>query len=109
MLLKSGHRQIYISRQFAIKHGFLPKKFGAANGGFAYAGILPLPGPITLTIGSRTSAHMAYVTEENKFDVILGRAWIEKMSVKCVLFFSLFLLSFFFLYLSGTSQTSLTS
>ncbi|KIR51165.1 hypothetical protein I315_06347 [Cryptococcus gattii Ru294] len=82
MLLKSGHRQIYISRQFAIKHGFLPKKFGAANGGFAYAGILPLPGPITLTIGSRTSAHKAYVTEENKFDVILGRAWIEKMGVK---------------------------
>ncbi|OXC67850.1 hypothetical protein AYX13_03531 [Cryptococcus neoformans] len=82
MLLKSGHRQIYLSRQFAIKHGFLPKKFGAANGGFAYAGILPLPGPITLTIGSRTSAHKAYVTEENKFDVILGRAWIEKMGVK---------------------------
>lgn len=49
------------------------------------------------------------MTEENKFDVILGRAWIEKMGVKCVLFFSLFLLSFFFLYLSGTSQTSLTS
>lgn len=114
MLLKSGHRQIYISRQFAIKHGFLPKKFGAANGGFAYAGILPLPGPITLTIGSRTSAHKAYVTEENKFDVILGRAWIEKMGVKCVFFFFFsFFFSFYFpffsLYLSGPSQTRLTS
>lgn len=90
MLLKSGHRQIYLSRQFAIKHGFLPKKFGAANGGFAYAGILPLPGPITLTIGSRTSAHKAYVTEENKFDVILGRAWIEKMGVKWVFILLIF-------------------
>lgn len=35
------------------------------------------------------------MTEENKFDVILGRAWIEKMGVKWVFILLIFIILFF--------------
>ena len=38
MLLKSGYRHVYISRKFAIKHGFIPRD--AAPGHYGYGGLV---------------------------------------------------------------------
>lgn len=38
MLLKSGYRHVYISRQFAIRHGFIPTD--AAPGHYGYGGLV---------------------------------------------------------------------
>lgn len=47
MLLKSGYRHVYISRKFAIKHGFTPPD--AAPGHYGYGGLLSIgKWPITL-------------------------------------------------------------
>ena len=54
-----------------------------AMGAAGYTGIKIL-GPISITVGSRTATHQALVNEEQHFDVVLGRKWIEKMAVKCV-------------------------
>ncbi|KDR73629.1 hypothetical protein GALMADRAFT_71947 [Galerina marginata CBS 339.88] len=51
MLLKSGHRHVYISRKFAIKHGFIPPD--AAPGSYGYGGLVNIgTWPITLTPSS---------------------------------------------------------
>ncbi|KAJ3517407.1 hypothetical protein NLJ89_g524 [Agrocybe chaxingu] len=48
MLLKSGYRHVYISRKFAIKHGFIPPD--AAPGNYGYGGLVNIGSwPITLT------------------------------------------------------------
>lgn len=48
MLLKSGYRHVYISRKFAIKHGFIPAD--AAPGHYGYGGLVNIgTWPITLT------------------------------------------------------------
>ncbi|ODN75599.1 hypothetical protein L202_06718 [Cryptococcus amylolentus CBS 6039] len=78
MLLKAGYRHVYVSREFAIRHKLVPKKFGTTGG---YAGIRTI-GQIPITVGSRTALHAAYLTEEKHFDVVLGRSWMEKMGVK---------------------------
>ncbi|KAF5330664.1 hypothetical protein D9619_005360 [Psilocybe cf. subviscida] len=47
MLLKTGYRHVYISRKFAIKHGFIPRD--AAPGNYGYGGLVNLgKWPITL-------------------------------------------------------------
>lgn len=51
MLLKSGYRHVYISRKFAIKHGFIPPD--AAPGHYGYGGLVNIGSwPITLTPSS---------------------------------------------------------
>lgn len=51
MLLKSGYRHVYISRKFAIKHGFIP--LDAAPGNYGYGGLVNIGlWPITLTPSS---------------------------------------------------------
>lgn len=48
MLLKAGYRHVYISRKFAIKHGFIPAD--AAPGNYGYGGLVNIGSwPITLT------------------------------------------------------------
>ncbi|KAF8197558.1 hypothetical protein BJ912DRAFT_875300 [Pholiota molesta] len=47
MLLKSGYRHVYISRKFAIKHGFIPQD--TAPGNYGYGGLVNIgTWPITL-------------------------------------------------------------
>lgn len=45
MLLKNGYRHVYMSRKFAVKHGFVPKD--ASLGYYGYSGLIkyvpPLP------------------------------------------------------------------
>ena len=51
MLLKSGYRHVYISRKFAIKHGFIP--VDAVPGNYGYGGLVNIGlWPITLTPSS---------------------------------------------------------
>lgn len=38
MLLKNGYRHVYISRKFALKHGFIPND--AAPGHYGYGGLV---------------------------------------------------------------------
>src|SRR5882757_8604498 len=40
MLLKNGYRHVYISRKFALKHGFIPSD--AAPGNYGYSGLVIL-------------------------------------------------------------------
>ncbi|KAF9053055.1 hypothetical protein BJ165DRAFT_1339604 [Panaeolus papilionaceus] len=48
MLLKSGYRHVYISRKFAVKHGFIPSD--AAPGNYGYGGLVNIGSwPVTLT------------------------------------------------------------
>jgi len=51
MLLKAGYRHVYISRKFAVKHGFIPPD--AAPGNYGYGGLVNIGSwPITLTPSS---------------------------------------------------------
>lgn len=44
---------------------------------------LPLPtGEWPITLGSTTTRHAVYLSEENHFDVVLGRSFMERRSVK---------------------------
>ena len=38
MLLKNGYRHVYMSRKFALKHGFIPTD--AAPGHYGYSGLV---------------------------------------------------------------------
>lgn len=82
MLLKSGHRHVYISRHFALKHGFIPAD--AAPGHYGYGGLVNIgvwgiqlntttdtgdtDGPHNphLPIGSRTSTPSVVLTSQSK-------------------------------------------
>ena len=59
MLLKSGYRHVYISRKFAIKHGFIP--VDAVPGNYGYGGLVNIGlWPITLTpSSSQPNLHVA--------------------------------------------------
>lgn len=50
-------------------------------GAAGYAGLKTL-GPISITVGSHTQSHPALINEEQYFDIVLGRTWMEKMGVK---------------------------
>ncbi|KAF9645307.1 hypothetical protein BDM02DRAFT_3173394 [Thelephora ganbajun] len=90
MLLKNGYRHVYMSRKFAVKHGFVPKD--ASLGYYGYSGLIDIGSwPIRLNIlndqGERelstvSTSHAVYLSEEHHFDVILGRSFMEKRQVK---------------------------
>jgi hypothetical protein len=99
MLLKSGHRHVYISRKFALKHGFIPAD--AAPGHYGYGGLVNLgKWPITLSpatppeVGVSTNGNAqpppkpktvsipVYLSEEPHFDVVLGRSFFERRQIR---------------------------
>ena len=102
MLLKSGYRHVYISRKFAIKHGFIPHD--AAPGHYGYGGLVNIgKWPITVTPASSPdpgpSSHSnapskkkssnpkpallsVYLSEEHHFDVVLGRSFFEQRQIQ---------------------------
>ncbi|KAF9227443.1 hypothetical protein BS17DRAFT_727721 [Gyrodon lividus] len=111
MLLKSGYRHVYISRKFALKHGFIPAD--AAPGHYGYGGLVNLgKWPVTLTPaasfpsqnstsprGHATSPRSnddphhqprkpksvsisVYLSEEPHFDVVLGRSFFERRQIQ---------------------------
>lgn len=111
MLLKNGYRHVYMSRKFAVKHGFVPKD--ASLGYYGYGGLVKYVNPLrlserhTLTPSTRYSsigswpirlyiindqgerelstvstAHAVYLSEEHHFDVVLGRSFMEKRQVR---------------------------
>ncbi|CAD6568933.1 MAG: hypothetical protein TREMPRED_004882 [Tremellales sp. Tagirdzhanova-0007] len=79
MLMKPGYRYVYVSRNFAIKNKLVPANY--AMGASGYTGLKTL-GAIPITVGSRTQSHPALINEEQHFDVVLGRSWLEKMGIK---------------------------
>jgi len=79
MLLKSGYRHVYISRKFAIRHGFIPAD--AAPGHYGYGGLVNI-GKWPVTVGRTKTTHSVYLSEESHFDVVLGRSFIELRQVK---------------------------
>ncbi|PPR01092.1 hypothetical protein CVT26_015998 [Gymnopilus dilepis] len=85
MLLKAGYRHVYMSRKFAIKHGFIQPD--AAPGSYGYGGLVNIGKyPITLkpstpAIGTPVMLDV-YLSEEPHFDVVLGRSFLEKRQVK---------------------------
>lgn len=52
-----------------------------AMGAAGYTGLKTL-GPISITVGSKTATHPAFICEEEHFDIVLGRTWMEKMKIK---------------------------
>lgn len=101
MLLKNGYRHVYISRAFAKRNGFIPDD--ATPGNYGYTGLIsigtfsltflkyPKPnaglhthplGEWPVTLGSTTTTHQVYLSEESHFDVVLGRSFMERRSVK---------------------------
>jgi len=46
MLLKNGYRHVYMSRKFAVKHGFVPKD--ASLGYYGYGGLVKCVMPSSL-------------------------------------------------------------
>jgi len=79
MLLKNGYRHVYMSRNFAMKHAFIPRD--AAPGHYGYSGLVNI-GQWPLTLGRTTTNHTVYLSEETHFDVILGRAFMERRGIK---------------------------
>jgi len=45
---------------------------------------LKILGNISITVGSKTGTHLAMISEEEHFDVVLGRVWLEKSGIKWV-------------------------
>lgn len=108
MLLKAGYRHVYISRKFAMKHGFIPAD--AAPGHYGYGGLVNIgTWPITLQpLGSssldpstdpsafpgqgnqlngkktepKSTPIPVYLSEEPHFDVVLGRSFFERRQIK---------------------------
>lgn len=104
MLLKSGYRHVYISRKFALKHGFVPAD--AAPGNYGYGGLVNLgKWPVTLLPVATTTTPgpedgvptngdsrpppkpksvsiPVYLSEEPHFDVVLGRSFFERRQIR---------------------------
>lgn len=57
------------------------RQYGMGSSG--YTGLKSI-GNIPITVGSRTGHHPALISEEQHFDVVLGRSWLEKMVIKWV-------------------------
>ncbi|EIM89939.1 uncharacterized protein STEHIDRAFT_74325 [Stereum hirsutum FP-91666 SS1] len=79
MLLKNGYRYVYISRKFAMKHGFIPAD--AAPGHYGYGGLVNI-GKWPITVGRTKTIHSVFLSEESHFDVVLGRSFMEKRQIK---------------------------
>lgn len=101
MLLKQGYRHVYISRAFAKRNGFIPDD--ATPGFYGYTGLISIgllflsltlifcyflksrffsTGEWPITLGKTTTRHAVYLSEESHFDVVLGRSFMERRSVK---------------------------
>lgn len=100
MLLQPGHKGVYVSRSFALKNNLVPKGVSLPRaisspfrpsrvelmrqyhmGGAGYTG-LKMIGLVSITVAGKTQKHQAMVSEEEHFDVVLGRTWVERMSIK---------------------------
>ncbi|KAG8894575.1 hypothetical protein FRB99_001133 [Tulasnella sp. 403] len=79
MLLRKGHRHVYLSRAFALQHGFIPAD--TAPGHYGYTGLVQI-GKWPITLGRTTTVHDVYLSEEAHFDVILGRSFMERRGIK---------------------------
>ncbi|KAI0691025.1 hypothetical protein BC835DRAFT_138860 [Cytidiella melzeri] len=79
MLLKNGYRHVYISRKFALRHGFIPRD--AAPGHYGYGGLVNL-GSWPVQVGKTKTTHSVYLSEEAHFDVVLGRSFWEVRQIK---------------------------
>lgn len=110
MLLRKGYRHVYMSRKFALRHGFVPAD--AAPGHYGYGGLIGLgKWPITLSAlhkgrvadaggeeergeegeqgaapetrrRSKTVTVGVYLSEEPHFDVVLGRSFFDCRQIK---------------------------
>lgn len=96
MLLKNGYRYVYISRKFALRHGFIPGD--AAPGHYGYGGLVKCVSPSSLVtpdlrdtpslgswpvkVGKTKTVHTVYLSEEAHFDVVLGRSFWEARQVR---------------------------
>lgn len=79
MMLKEGYRHVYVSRSFALVHGFIPKD--TAPGTYGYNGITNL-GKWPVQVGSRAVPCTVMLCEDSYFPVILGRTFMEKRGVR---------------------------
>ncbi|KAI0086184.1 hypothetical protein BDY19DRAFT_365442 [Irpex rosettiformis] len=79
MLLKNGYRHVYISRKFALRHGFIPHD--ATPGHYGYSGLINL-GTWPIKVGKTKTMHIVYLSEESHFDVVLGRSFWEARQIK---------------------------
>ncbi|CAE7089792.1 unnamed protein product [Rhizoctonia solani] len=78
MLLKKGYRHVYVSRAFAKRHGFIPRD--AMPGLYGFNGLVHI-GKWPITLGRTTTQHDVYLSEETHFDVVLGRAFMERRAI----------------------------
>jgi hypothetical protein len=46
-----------------------------------YTGLKSI-GLVAITVAGKTQKHQAMISEEEHFDVVLGRSWVEKMNIK---------------------------
>ena len=74
MLLKNGYRHVYMSRKFAVKHGFVPKD--ASLGYYGYGGLVkyipvspkkkPHPNPVHPTLTASDLGRSDYMSSTAK-------------------------------------------
>ena len=79
MMLKSGYRHVYVSRSFALEHGFIP--VDTTPGTYGYNGITNL-GKWPVQVGSKAVPCTVMLAEDSFFPVILGRSFMEKRGVR---------------------------
>lgn len=79
MMLKSGYRHVYVSRSFALSHGFIPKD--TTPGTYGFNGITNL-GKWPVQVGSKAVPCTVMLAEDSYFPVILGRSFMEKRGVR---------------------------
>lgn len=79
MMLKSGYRHVYVSRSFALNHGFIPKD--TTPGTYGFNGITNL-GKWPVQIGSKAVSCTVMLAEDSYFPVILGRHFQELRQIR---------------------------
>lgn len=79
MMLKSGYRHVYVSRSFALNHGFIPKD--TTPGTYGFNGITNL-GKWPVKVGSKSVACTVMLAEDSYFPVVLGRTFFEKRKIR---------------------------
>ena len=79
MMLKGGYRHVYVSRGFALDHGFIPAD--TQPGTYGYNGITNL-GKRPVQVGSKAVPLTVMLAEDSYFPVILGRSFMEKRGVR---------------------------
>ena len=79
MMLKSGYRHVYVSRSFALNHGFIPKD--TTPGTYGFNGITNL-GKWPVKVGSKSVACTVMLAEDSYFPVVLGRSFFEKRKIR---------------------------